>query len=513
MDKQLDLKVVIVGGGFGGLGMGVALKKAGIDSFAIVEKGGDVGGVWRENTYPGCSCDVPSHLYSFSFAPYRSAKTRYPSQERILAYLRGVADTYDLLPHLRLHTTVVEASYREDIARWELTTGTGEHIVADLLVFAVGQLHRRYVPDIPGREDFTGAAFHSAHWDHRQNLRGRDVAVVGTGSSAGQLLPKIAADARTVTVYQRTPHWVLPKPAAEFGAISRWVLRMPGAHRLYRQALYYGADIALAPIVHRGWSARPAHWLARIHLRRHVSDPALRAALTPDYPIGSKRIVFDSRFHSTLGRENVELVTDPIARITRNGIETGDGTHRRADVIVWATGFRASEFLTPMTVRGRGGRLLREQWSDGAEAFLGLAVPGFPNAFLIAGPNSFNPAGSNPGMKERQIAYIMACLRWRDAIGAPAIEVSGDAMRQYRQWLERAIAKTVWPAAGASWYKHEKGRVTNPWPASARTFARMLHHHPAAAFVPVAANDAAPVTPLPIHRHPPTHDEATPTAS
>jgi cation diffusion facilitator CzcD-associated flavoprotein CzcO len=487
--------------------MGVALKKAGIDSFVILEQGGDVGGVWRENTYPGCSCDIPSHLYSFSFAPYRSARTRYPGQEQILSYLRGVARDYDLREHLRVHTAVVEATYREDIARWELTTEAGQHILADILVFAVGQLHRRHIPDIPGRDDFAGAAFHSASWDHGQDLRGRDVAVIGTGSSAGQLLPEIAAVARKVTVYQRTPHWVLPKPSAEFGRISRWVLRTPGAHRLYRQALYYGADITLAPIMHRGWSARPAQWVARIHLRRRISDPRLRAALTPDYPIGSKRIVFDSRYYATLGHENVALITDPIARITADGIETGDGTNRQADVIVWATGFRAPEFLAPMTVRGRGGRLLHEEWSEGAEAFLGLAVPGYPSAFLIAGPNSFNPAGSNPGMKERQIAYIMKCLRWRAEVEAAAIEVSGDAMRQYRQWLEQAIAKTVWPSTGAGWYKHHSGRVTNPWPASARTFARMLRRSPADAFVAVPAKVPA-ATPLPIHHSKidPCHD-------
>jgi cation diffusion facilitator CzcD-associated flavoprotein CzcO len=482
------LKVAIVGAGFGGLGMGVALKKAGINDFVILEKGADVGGVWRENTYPGCSCDVPSHLYSFSFAPYRSRDKRYPSQGEILAYLCQVARDYGLLPHLNFNTMIVDATYLENEGRWELISASGQGVVADVVVFAVGQLHRPSLPDIPGKEDFTGVAFHSAEWNHDVDLSGRTISVIGTGSSAAQMLPKIAPIARSVAIYQRTPHWVLPKPAADFGTVSRWGLRVPGAHKLYRQTLYYGADILLAPIARRRWLAQAAEWIARPHLRRHIADPVIRAKLTPSYPIGSKRILFDSHYYPALNRENVQLVTDPILRITGGGIETTKGENRSADVIIYATGFRASEFLVPMIVRGRNGRRLNEQWSSGAEAFFGLAVHGYPNAFIVAGPNTFNPAGSNPTMKEFQIAYIMECLRWRDGIGAAAIEVSAEAAQNYRLWLDRAIAQTVWPTSVASWYKHESGRITNPWPTSARTFARLLRGHPKEAFEAVTGN-------------------------
>ncbi len=490
-------RVAVIGAGFGGIGMGVALKRAGFEDFVIFEKSADVGGVWRDNTYPGCNCDVPSHLYSFTFAPYRDRHIRYPGQRQILEYLRRVAVECDLMPHLRLGTAITAATYLEQQGRWELATATGRS-VADVVVFAVGQLHRPYLPDIEGRTDFAGLSFHTAEWDHRHDLRGRDIAVIGTGSSAAQILPTLAAAAARVRLFQRTPHWVLPKPPAEFGPLARAGLSLPGAHHFYRQALDHGADALLAPIMRRGWSARPAAWLARRYLHRQVPDPALRAKLTPDYPIGGKRIIFDSHYYPTLNRPNVELVTEPVTGIVGDGLVTADGTCHRVDVIVYATGFRAPEFLVPVVVRGREGRVLHEQWRTGASAFFGLAVPGYPNAFLIAGPNSFNPAGSNPAMKERQIDYILDCLRLRDRLGAAAIEVDEEAMRAHRRWLDRAIAKTVWPITGPSWYKDRAGRVTNPWPASARTYERMLRNHrPVACFRAVSAD-----TPYPRHGRP-----------
>ncbi|MBF6261252.1 NAD(P)/FAD-dependent oxidoreductase [Nocardia farcinica] len=493
-DAVRTTRVVIVGAGFGGIGTGVGLKRAGIEDFLILEEGTDVGGVWRDNTYPGCSCDVPAHLYSFSFAPYRSTRRRYPGQQHILAYLRRVAADHGLVPHLRLRTPVAAATYREDRARWEVRTVAGEVIDAEFVVFAVGQLHRPWEPALPGREVFAGNAFHTARWDHRVDPAGREIAVIGTGSSAAQVVPELAAVARRVTVYQRTPNWLLPKPCEQFGRVSRTLLHLPAAHRMYRGVLAQGADLTLAPIMRRGWSARPAQWLARAHLRHRVADPDLRAKLTPRHPIGAKRILFDNGYYRALTRDNVELVTEPIARLTPDGVCTIDGVHRRADVLVYATGFRAAEFLAPIVVRGRGGQVLHERWRDGAEAYLGLAVPGFPNAFLIAGPNTFNPAGSNPGMKEHQIEFVLECLRWRDEIGAPAIEVTPAAMEGYRRWLSGAIAETVWPAS-ASWYRHPSGRVTNPWPATARSFARMLKQSPAHAFRRVDPPPAPPRRP------------------
>lgn len=489
--EGLHSTVVVVGSGFGGIGMGTALRRAGMDDFVILEESPELGGVWRDNTYPGCSCDVPAHLYSFSFAPYRSIGIRFPGRRRTLEYLRAVAAAEGLPGHLHTGTAVAEATYSESGACWELRAANGIRFTADVVVFAVGQLHRPNIPEIPGRDEFDGASFHTADWDHAAELRGRRIALIGTGSSAAQCLPALADTAASVRIFQRTPQWILPKPAAEFGPATRAALRLPGAQRAYRWGLHQAADSLLAPIMHRRWPARPAEWIARQYLRRSVADPVLRGRLTPDYPIGAKRIVFDSHFYRTLGRDNVELTTSAIARITRDGVVTADGGRYDADVIVYATGFRAAEFLAPITVRGRGGQCLQDRWRSGADAFMGLAVPGFPNAFLIAGPNSFTPAGSNPAMKEHQIAYIMRCLRWRDEIGAAAIEVRADAMAAYRAWLADALATTVWSADVPSWYTHDSGAITNPWPASVRAYARMLRRPPASSFAPVHRTAAA----------------------
>ncbi|MBF6331829.1 NAD(P)/FAD-dependent oxidoreductase [Nocardia transvalensis] len=454
--------------------MAAALKKAGIEDFVIVEEADGLGGVWRDNTYPGCSCDVPSHLYSFSFAPYRDTRQRYPRQNQILDYLHSVARSYDLNRHLRCGTAITEATYHDELCHWDLTTATGERIRTGIVIFAVGQLHRPHIPAIPGIEQFTGTMFHTAAWDHTHDLRDRHVAVIGTGASAAQLLPHVAATARRVSVYQRTPHWVLPKPSAEFGPLTHALLHIPGAHQLYRKAVHWGAELVLAPIMHRGWSARPAEWLARAYLRHCITDPALRDALTPKYPIGGKRIIFDSHFYPTLTRDNVELVTSRVERVTATGVETADGANRCADTIILATGFRTTEFLTPTTIRGRDGLLLHQLWAQGAHAFLGLTVRGFPNMYLLAGPNSFNPSGSNPAMKEAQIAYIMKCIRWQKESKGGALEVSAVADARYRQWIQLSLVKTVWPEVKLSWYRHPSGRITNPWPGTAHRYERMI---------------------------------------
>ncbi|QIS23624.1 flavin-containing monooxygenase [Nocardia terpenica] len=490
------LAVAIIGAGFGGLGMAVALQRAGITNYEIYEEADTPGGVWRDNTYPDCACDVPSHLYSYSFAPYRDPRRRYPGQAQILDYLQHVARDHQLFAHLRLRTPITTATYLDEHACWELTTGAGDRVRAEVIVFAVGQLHRPHLPDIPGRNRFEGTAMHTAAWDHTQDLRGRSVAVIGTGSSAAQLIPTIASQARTVTVFQRTPHWVLPKPAPDFGPLSRLMLRLPGGHRLYRRALLAGADLVLAPVMRRGWSARGTEVLAKVYLRHSIpDDPVLRAAVTPDYPIGTKRIIIDSGYYPALRRDNVALVTDPIEEITATGIQTIDGAHHDADVIIYATGFRAAQFLAPIRVYGRDGRSLQQQWAFGAHAFLGLAVPGCPNAFFLAGPNTFTPAGSNPAMKEHQAAYILACLRWRRSVGAAAIEVDSQAMRCYQQWLDTAIGDTVWPDSMSipNWYRHPSGQITSPWPGSVRGYARMLRQHPPArTFRAVAPQPAHP---------------------
>ncbi|WP_280465355.1 flavin-containing monooxygenase [Nocardia brasiliensis] len=482
-------EVVVVGAGFGGIGMGVALKKADIGDFVILEKASELGGVWRDNTYPDCNCDVPFHAYAFSFAPYHNRHIRYPGQRDILAYLHTVAADHDLLAHLRCDSELSEATYLDTTGHWWLTITHGHHLTTRTLICALGQLHRPHIPTIPGQDEFTGPAFHTARWNHHHDLHGRGVAIIGTGASGTQLLPAIAAVAKNVRVFQRTPPWVLPKPRLRFGPLTRTALRIPGAHRLYRHTLNYTADTVLAPIMRRGWSARPAEWAARHFLHQQIRDPALPAKLTPDYPLGGKRILFDSTYYQALTRPNVELITTPISRITPTGIRTDDHRHHHADAIVYATGFQATEFLAPVTVRGQRATILHHQWRSGPSALLGIALPGYPNLFLLAGPNTFTPAGSNPAMKEHEIEFIIRCLQWRQRIGAYAIAVDPTAMQAYQQQLDQALARTVWSSTH-SWYRHPNGRTTNPWPNSVRAYARALNRSPAHWFQPITCQGA-----------------------
>lgn len=483
MKPKPKMKIIIVGAGFGGIGMAVALKNIGINDFMILEKGPDVGGVWRDNTYPGCACDVPSHLYSFSFAPYNSRKTQYPPQRDILRYLQTVTTDWALLSHLQLNAEVTALTFRDDENMWDVMTISGTKFRAEVIIFAVGQLHLPNFPDITGLDEFPGPVMHPARWDQAIDLHDKNIAIIGTGSSAAQMLPTLASISCSVTIYQRTPHWVLPKPNQNFSTIGRLMLRLPGSHKLYRSCLYYGADILISPIARSKVLRGLAEWVAKRNLRQHIQDVELRKKLMPLYPIGSKRIVIDSHFYPALNCENVKLIAEPIERITESKIETRSGTFTSADIIVCATGFKASEFLIPITIQGRNGRSLHEDWKDGASAFMGLAVHGYPNAFMIAGPNTFNQAGSNPMMKEHQIAYILKCLRWKWRTDAETIEVSSEATARYQIWLDESMSRTVWPTSVDSWYKHKSGKITNPWPASARTFERMLQDDPQHSFI------------------------------
>ncbi|WP_063824950.1 flavin-containing monooxygenase [Nocardia pseudovaccinii] len=493
-----SVKVVIIGAGFGGLGMGAELRTHGVEDFVILEASGDLGGVWRENIYPGCGCDVPSHEYSFDFQPYRSPAIRFPGQREILRYLHQVADRQGLRPHLRLDAAASSAEYDDHTGRWMVSCHSGQRYLAETVVCAVGMLHRPHIPDIPGRDSFAGITMHTAAWDHSHDLTGRHVAVIGTGSSAAQLVPEIADQAERVTVYQRTPNWVLPKPRAQFSGVQRWAMtRWPGLHPLYRSAIHLAADVGLAPIMTRGWSARPAQWIARAYLRRHITDPTLRTRLTPSYRLGEKRILVDSGYYPALTRPTVELVTAGIDHLTPDGIYTRDGSLRRADAVIYATGFRASEFLADLDVRGREGQQLHQRWAAGAEAYLGVAVPGFPGLYLVHGPGTFLSSGSNVRMKQASARYIAACIRLRDRLGTP-IDVRAEEMARYQHWRQQALARTVWPNGTApTWYKDPAGRPVTLWPATARLYEQLTRRDPAQAFLPVTVTptQSAPTGP------------------
>ncbi|GIH76549.1 flavin-containing monooxygenase [Planobispora longispora] len=504
--------VAIIGAGFGGLCMAIQLHKAGIDSYTLFEKGDDVGGTWRDNTYPGAGCDIPSHLYSFSFERYSSWTRRYPGQPEILDYLERCADKYGLRPRIRLNTEVVSAAYDETLGKWRVRTasstkgaagdaggaggaedgnGTGDgnggraaggetEELFDVVVSAVGQLNRPHLPEIPGMSSFAGTSFHSARWDHSADLTGKRVAVIGTGSSAAQLIPPVAEAAGHLDVFQRTPNWVIPKPDAVFNRAARAAFHyLPFTQRAYREWIYRYAEGTLYHALAGGWSTGLLRKRALDHLRAQVPDPELRAKLTPDYPIGCKRVVIDSAFYPALTRRNVDVVTDRIVRIVPEGVETEAGV-READTIVYATGFLTTEFLVPMELAGRQGRRLHDEWKDGAEAYLGIAVPNFPNLFLLYGPNTNLGHNSIVFMIECQVRYIMGCLPYLKERGP--MEVRPEAMDSWRRALERAMDDMVWQAGCASWYKNAAGRVTNNWPGSTPLYRRLTRAPRPAAF-------------------------------
>jgi cation diffusion facilitator CzcD-associated flavoprotein CzcO len=471
--------IAIIGSGFGGLGMGYYLKKAGIESFTIFEKADDVGGVWRDNTYPGAACDVPSHLYSFSFEPHFPWSCRYGHQPEILAYQRHVARKYDLLRHIRFGREVVSADFDEAHGSWLILCSDGTTHEAQVLVTAVGQLHRPRIPDVPGRDRFLGRAFHSARWEHDYDFSGKTVGVIGTGASAVQFVPEIARQVRQLHVFQRSPGWCIPKYDKPFAAWQRKLLdRLPFIHDLDRWRNFWMFEFVLSAMIDSRVFKRAAELYlkcaAHLLLRRQVKDPELRRKLTPDYPVGCKRTLLSTDWLPTLARPNVELVTDEIREITTTGVVTAEGRERRVDAIVWGTGFAATEFLAPMELRGLDGRSLRERWRDGAEAYLGVAVSGFPNLLILYGPNTNCGACSIIYMLERQSRYAVRCIQALQARGLRYLDVKPEAEAACVDELRRRNKRTAYESGCHSWYIDAQGRNTNNWVGHTSEYGRLL---------------------------------------
>jgi cation diffusion facilitator CzcD-associated flavoprotein CzcO len=448
--------VVIIGAGFGGLGLAMMLKRAGFTDFTILERAGDLGGVWRDNTYPGAACDIPSSLYSYSFAPNRTWPRRYPEQPDILAYLRRTATEAGVVDHIRFDTEVTMAGYD---GHWRIETASGERFEADVLVAAVGQLSHPAVPDIPGAGRFSGPAFHSARWDHDAELAGKRIAVIGTGASAVQFVPRIRTVAERVTVFQRTPQYVVPKPDIAYKPWHHKLFRrVPGSQRAMRLLTWLIGELLTLTLT----SAKPLGKLVelafRLLLRWQVPDRTLRAKLIPDYPPGCKRVLFSNEWFPTLTASNVDLVTERIEAITEHGIRTASGEHP-ADVIIYGTGFRATEFLAPIRIRGVGGRELSDEWASGARAYLGMTVPGFPNMFLVYGPNTNLGGNSIIYMMEHQFRYILQVLTRNRSY----VEVKREVADRFDAEVQRRLADTVWTGC-QSWYHEGDGRIPTNWP-------------------------------------------------
>lgn len=454
-------QVAIIGAGFAGLCMAIRLTGARIP-FTVYEKADDIGGVWRDNTYPGAGCDVPSALYSYSFAVNQRWSRAFPLQDEILDYLRGCVDRYGLRPNLRFGTEIAGARYDEQAGIWRLTATDGREFTARILVPAVGQLNRPKWPDLPGQDTFLGTAFHSARWQHDHDSTGKTVAVIGTGPSAAQFIPHLAADARTLYVFQRSANWVLPKWDYRFGTGHRLLFRSVIGRLALRGLWFCFGDFVLYAAVRGRRLGRVVDFLCHRQLRTQIADESLRAKLTPDFPAGCKRILISDDYFPALARDNVEVITEPIAEITPDGLRTTDGRTVTVDTIVYGTGFTATEFLAPMEIVGRTGRRLRaDAWADGAAAYLGMTVPEFPNLFLLYGPNTNLGNNSVVVMIEAQVRYVLACIR---RLGGGVLEVNPAVFARYQAELATALRDTVWEAGCTSWYKTASGRVTNNWP-------------------------------------------------
>jgi cation diffusion facilitator CzcD-associated flavoprotein CzcO len=457
--------VVIVGTGFAGLGMAIRLRQEGIENFVVLEQADGVGGTWRANHYPGAACDIESYLYSFSFEPNPGWTRTFAPQREILAYLERCADKYGVRPHIRLGTAVTGATFDERTALWTVETSRGDKLVTRALVSATGGLSRPAMPDIPGLGSFAGKTFHSARWDHDYPLEGKTVAVVGTGASAIQIVPAIAPKVASLQVFQRTPPWIVPKPDHDIlPATQERMRRAPALQQLVRSGQYLRHELAALGFVVDPRLLKLASRLVLRYLGASVPEPALRERLTPRYAMGCKRILLSNDYYPALQRPNVELVTEGIREVRPGGIVTTDGREHAVDAIVLATGFHAAEAVAPFPVRGRGGRDLDTTWRDGAEAYLGTTVSGFPNLFLVVGPNTGLGHSSMVFMIESQLAYILSCLRTMRAQKLALVDVRPDAQARQNEHLHARLANTVWSSGCSSWYRTRSGKNTTLWP-------------------------------------------------
>jgi cation diffusion facilitator CzcD-associated flavoprotein CzcO len=485
--------IVIVGTGFSGLGMGIRLKQAGIHDFVILEKASGVGGTWRDNHYPGAACDVESHLYSFSFEPNPGWSRTFAGQREILAYLDRCADKYGLRPHIRFDTAATGASFDERTGSWTVETSRGDRLRARVLVSAIGGFSRPSYPDIPGLASFAGKVVHSARWDDSYPLEGKRVGVIGTGASAIQIVPAIAPKVAELHVFQRTPPWILPKLDRAIPEEERERFRrVPALQKLARAQQYWLRELFAIGFVKNPAILKLASRLALRYLEAKVPDPTLRAKLVPDYTMGCKRILPSNDYYPALNRENVELVTEGIQEIRPGGVVTRDGRERALDALVLATGFTVAEFVLPFPMTGRRGRDINEAWRDGAEAYLGTTVSGFPNFFVIFGPNTGLGHNSMIHMIESQLNYTMSAIETMRARGLELVDVRPDAQARYNERIHARLAKTVWNTGCTSWYQTRSGKNTTLWPGFTFEFRLRTRRFDPADYEVVPLGAAAP---------------------
>jgi cation diffusion facilitator CzcD-associated flavoprotein CzcO len=463
-------EVLIVGAGFGGIAAAIELRRHGITDITILEKASDLGGTWFYNSYPGAACDVPSHLYSFSFAQRRDWSRLCSPQAEIHAYLHDVARTYGIDGLVQTNTPVTSCSWDAERCRWSVETESGTVHQADALILATGQLDQPSRPRIDGVDTFTGHSFHSAEWDHSYSLAGKRVAVIGTGASAVQFVPEIAPVVKQLSIFQRTGNWFMPRRNRRYNkTIKTAIERIPALQALRRRFVFEYTESLTVSIRHPNTFGRIAQARSIQFMRSQLKDPVVRAKAWPDYTFGCKRILFSSYYLPALQRPNVELVTDAIAQVTPTGLRTANGSEHELDCIIWATGFKTTDFMFPMRVTGSGGVELHEYWSDGAHAHLGMCVPGFPNMFVMYGPNTNTSGGSIIVYLEAQAAYIRQALQQLRLRSAAAIEVRPEVEAASDRVLQARFAGTAWTQCD-SWYRDENGRIVTNWPGYMREY-------------------------------------------
>ncbi|MES3041410.1 MAG: NAD(P)/FAD-dependent oxidoreductase [Pseudomonadota bacterium] len=468
-------EVLIIGAGFGGLGTAIRLRQQGISDIVILERADEVGGTWRDNTYPGAACDIPSNLYSYSFAPNPNWSRAYSGSSEILGYACHLADSNDLRPLIRFGRTVSEAAFDETAGHWVVTTSDGESFRGRSLVMASGGLANPSLPKIPGIDTFEGKRIHSARWDHSYDLKGKRVAVIGTGASAIQIIPELVKVADKVTVFQRTPGWVMPRMDYRSPEWSKALFRaVPATQSLLRRALFWGHESMAFSFIWSTPMTRVVERISAAFLKQQVSDPWMRRQLTPDFRIGCKRVLMSSEYYPALQKPNCKLITWPIATISPKGIRTAEGIEHQVDCIVFATGFEVSKAGTPFTIRGIQGRVLAEEWARGAQAYKSVNVSGYPNLSFILGPNSGPGHNSALVYMESQIGYIVETIKILREKKLRLLDVKPEVQAQYNRAIQKRLARTNWNSGCKSWYLTEDGFNATMYPGFATQYAQQM---------------------------------------
>ncbi|MGW3995987.1 flavin-containing monooxygenase [Amycolatopsis sp. NPDC004772] len=464
MGNRTETGVVIVGTGFSGLGMAIQLRKEGREDFVILEKAHDVGGTWRDNSYPGCACDIPSHMYSFSFEQNPGWSRAYSPQPEIWRYMREVADKHDLRRFIRFGQEMTGARWDAEEGRWHVATRGGDEFAGTALVAGVGALHLPMIPELPGIERFEGPAYHSARWRHDVDLAGKKVAVIGTGASAVQFVPKIAPEVAELTLFQRTPPWIMPKADHEMSGRTRALFKaVPPAQRAYRTLLYWLLEARAVGFNGQSWVMKLGQRIAKRNIHRAIEDPQLRRKVTPDYTMGCKRVLISNDYYPALARDNVDVVTEGVREVRERSVVDAAGVEHAADVIVYGTGFHVTDAFDDLEIVGRDGRNLGKEWAtEGMRTHLGITVAGFPNLFFLLGPNTGLGHNSVVFMIEAQISYVAEALRL--ARGKP-IEPKPEVQERFNRQIQRKLAKGIWTRGGCkSWYLDAKGVNRTIWP-------------------------------------------------